>query len=289
MIAADRRRPRRLMCRRLAGTAARAGRPRVSRRDGGGPLLLALLLLLAPFAHAATKIHPSALREAAHARDLADLNVIFSDGVSFEDARDVILAAGGSIDASRFIPSQRIEAKIPPAALESLASDKRVLAIVGPCRFKIATDNAVTAQLSHVTEVHAAPYGLTGAGVAVSLFELGEAQTTHGEFGGRLLRAPTTIGGTSGDRRHATHTSGTIGASGVRASAKGMAPAATIHQFCVRDVPANACEGNWLTLKDEKLSPLNVIADNNSWGWILGWQDGARCGTRVMCIGAHTI
>ncbi len=253
------------------------------RRTGFSPSLgglkpalrFVLLLFLAPLAQAA-KIHPSALREASHAHDLADLNVIFYGGVSFDDARAAILAAGGSIDASRFIPSQRIEAKIPPSALESLASDKRVLAIVGPRRFRIATDNAVTAQLSHVTEVHAAPYGLTGAGVAVSLFELAEAQVSHVEFGGRLLRAPTTMGGTLGDKRHATHTSGTIGASGVRASAKGMAPAVTIHQFCVRDIPANACEGNWLTLKDESLSPLHVIADNNSWGWILGWQDGAQ-------------
>jgi subtilisin family serine protease len=224
------------------------------------------------------KIHPSAWREAAHARDLAELNVVFHDDVSFEEARAAILAAGGSIDlfTSRFVPSQRIEARVPPSALAALAADDRVLAVAGPRRFRVATENAVTAQVSHVTEVQAAPYGLTGNGVAVSLFELAEAQASHVEFGGRLHLAPTTIGGTLGDRHHATHVAGTIGAAGVRAGAKGMAPAATIHQFCVRDVPANACEGNWLTLKDERLAPLGVVADNNSWGWILGWQDGAQ-------------
>lgn len=224
------------------------------------------------------KIHASAWREAASARGLAELNVVFHRDVTFDDARAAILAAGGSMDifATRFIPSQRIEARVPPTALIALASDDRVLAVAGPRRFKIATENGVTATQSHVKEIHAAPYRLTGAGVAVSLFELGEAQTSHVEFGGRLLLAPTTIGGTLGDRRHATHVAGTIGASGVRADARGMAPAVTIHQFCVRDQPSNACEGNWLTLKDERLAPLGIVADNNSWGWILGWQDGAQ-------------
>ncbi|HEV7240277.1 MAG TPA: S8 family serine peptidase [Thermoanaerobaculia bacterium] len=223
------------------------------------------------------KIHPSAWREAANARGLAELNVIFHRDVPFDEARAAILAAGGSMDifASRFIPSRRIEARVPPTALEALASDERVLAVAGPRRFRIATENATTATLSHVKDVHAA-HRLTGAGVAVSLFELAEAQTSHVEFGGRLQLAPTTIGGTLGDRRHATHVAGTIGASGVRADARGMAPGVTIHQFCVRDHPSNACEGNWLTLKDERLAPLGVIVDNNSWGWILGWQDGAQ-------------
>src|SRR5215213_2460160 len=141
------------------------------------------------------KIHPSAWREAAHVRDLAELNVIFHDDVSFEDARAAILAAGGSVDlfTSRFVPSQRIEARVPPSALEALAADDRVLAVAGPRRFRVTTENAVSAQLSHVTEVQAAPYGLTGSGVAVSLFEIAEAQASHVEFGGRLHLAPTTI------------------------------------------------------------------------------------------------
>ncbi len=224
------------------------------------------------------KIHRSAWREAVRARNLAELNVIFHGEVPFEAARAAVLAAGGSIDllTSRFLPSQRIEVKLPPSALEALAADDRVLAVAGRRRFRIAADNAVSAALSHVPEVHAAPYGLSGEGVAVSLFEIGEAHASHVEFNGRLRLAPTTSGGTLGDRSHATHVAGTIGASGVRADAKGMAPAATIHQFCVPDQPTNSCEGTWLTLKDEQLAPLGVIADNNSWGWVLGWHAGAQ-------------
>jgi hypothetical protein len=222
------------------------------------------------------KIHPSAWREAAHARNLAELNVVFHRDVFFDEAGAAILAVGGSIDlfTSRFIPSQRIVAKVPPSSLEGLASDDRVLAVTGPRRFRIAPHNAASATLSHVPEVHVMPYGLSGNGVAVSLFELAEAQASHVELGGRLHLASTTAGGTLGGRRHATHVAGTIGAAGVRADAKGMAPAATIHQFCVPNPPDNACEGDWLALKDQQLTPLSVIADNNSWGYILGWREG---------------
>jgi len=239
--------------------------------------LFALLFLVAPIALATSKIHPSALRAAAHAHDRADLSIVFYRGVSFDEARDAILAAGGSLDllTTNFLPSQRIEVTIPPSALETLASDSRVLGITARRRFRIATHNAASAALSHVNDVYAAPYGLSGNGVAVSLFELAEAQGSHVELAGRLQIAPTTSGGTSSGRRHATHVAGTIGASGLRAEAKGMAPAATIHQFCVPDPDGqfNTCAGDWLALKNEQLAPLGVIADNNSWGYILGWRE----------------
>lgn len=222
------------------------------------------------------KIHPTARREAAKAKPFAEVNVVFQRDVDFDDALQAIVAAGGATDPFRFkfSPSHRIEAKIPPASLEALASDDRVLTITGPHRFKIATENATSAAVSHVTEVQAGPYNLSGDGVTVSLFELGEAQTTHVEFGGRLTLAPGTSGGTSSDRRHATHVSGTIGAAGVRPDAKGMAPKVQIKEFCVRVSGANTCTGDWLDLKEEALAPLGIVADNNSWGYVLGWEDG---------------
>lgn len=224
------------------------------------------------------KLHHTAVRQAVSGRTHADIHVIFDRGVPFDEARQVVLAAGGAMEdvfATDYLPSQRIEAQIAPHALTALASDDRVVAVAGGRALKLTTDNATTATLSHVRELHEAPYGLTGAGVAVSLFELAEAQGSHVEFGGRLTVAPTTVGGSSGDKRHATHVAGTIGASGVRADAKGMAPGVKIEQFCVRNPETNQCSGGWQSLKDTRLHPLNVVADNNSWGYIWGWQDGA--------------
>ena len=86
------------------------------------------------------------------------------------------------------------------------------------------------------------------------------------------------LGGSSGDKAHATHVAGTIAAAGINPQAKGMAPAARIYEFCVEG-PSNQCEDlgtyGWLKMKDERLEPLGVVADNNSWGYVLGWgSDG---------------
>jgi hypothetical protein len=218
---------------------------------------------------ATKKIQRSALREASRGATWATLNVIFQDDISFADAREAVLDAGAELEhpfATRFSPVRRLSVKLPPASLAALAADDRVLAIAGPRHFRVQTDNANAAALSHVTELYSAPYGLSGQGVTVSLFELAEAQATHPEFGGRLTLHAS--GGATSDRLHATHVSGTIGASGVNAPAKGMAPAVTIHQFCVL---CGQGDFDWLDLKRDALSPLGVVADNNSWGFVLGW------------------
>jgi subtilisin family serine protease len=223
------------------------------------------------------KLHPTATRAVASGRAFIDVNVNFHNDVDFGQARAAILAAGGAMDvfAFDFVPAQRIDAKIPSQSLLSLASDESVLAVVGPRKVKIAADNAVSAQVSKVDIVQTAPYGLTGDGVTVSLFELAAAQASHVEFGGRLLIPSSTAGGTASDARHATHVAGTIGAAGIKPAAKGMAPKARIQQFCVQDISIeNDCTGDWLDLKDDNLAPLGVTVDNNSWGYVWGWWDG---------------
>ncbi len=223
------------------------------------------------------KIHASAYREFALGRTMARVNVVFHGDVEYETAREAILAAGGVIDPFRvrFSPSQRIEVRVPSAALQALAADDDVLLIAGVRNLRAKSDNAVSAQTSHVTELYSAPYELSGDGVTVSLFELAEGQASHPEFEGRLTVVGT--GGASSDKSHATHVAGTIGAAGVRADAKGMAPKVRIQQFCIQ----TPCGGGSLTFlddKDLKLPPLGVVADNNSWGFILGWnlEDGEQ-------------
>ena len=218
------------------------------------------------------KIHASAYQEVASGRTWAELHVFFHRDIALEDAERAIVAAGGALVqplATRFSPMRHLTAKFPPAALEAIASDDRVLSVAAPRRWKVASDNAKSAAAAHVTELYSAPYGLSGAGVTVSLFELGAAQADHVEFGGRL----TVVGftGSSGDKQHATHVAGTIGASGVDARAKGMAPAVRIQQRCVA-TGSNGCESDWMEDKDLALAALGVAVDNNSWGYVLGWS-----------------
>jgi hypothetical protein len=220
------------------------------------------------------KLQRSAVREAAKAKPYARVNVIFHDDVDFDAARNAVLSAGGELDdvlRLKFSPSQRLTVRVPAAALDALVADERVMTIIGPTPRLPKVDNSVSAAVAHVDEVQAAPYGLQGEGVNVSLFELAAAQGSHVEFGGRLT--VNAVGGSLTDKSHATHVAGTIGAAGVVANAKGMAPKAHIYEFCL-PTPANDCEDvDWLDLKDQDLQPLGITADNNSWGYELGWYD----------------
>ena len=222
------------------------------------------------------KISRTARREAGIGKNWAELNVYFHDDVRFEEARTTLLAAGAAIEPLLvdFNTMKSITAKVPREALDALAADEGVLSITGPIRYRIQNDNARSAALSRVNEVHQAPYGLTGAGVVVSLFELGPAQYEHVEFGGRLTVQPSVTGGNSSNRMHATHVAGTIGASGVNAEAKGMAPQVRIFQFCVRSSSQNTCPSNFMSDKNNELIKVGSVVDNNSWGYILGWETG---------------
>jgi len=234
---------------------------------------------------AAQKIAPSAYHEAAAAHAFSRVRLIFHDDVSFEDARAAIEAVGGTIErplADAFEFPHRLVARIPSFALEELAKDEGVFGIYGP-PLHPAEDNSLAASLSNVTPLYSAPYDLTGQGVVVSEFELSAADKTHPEFQGRLTVDDTTFTDTA-DASHATHVAGTIMAGGVNCDpsqpnsssclAKGMAPAATLHEF-----NANSDTATFMNEKQNSLPALGIVADNNSWGFQLGWQpDGSAPG-----------
>lgn len=214
------------------------------------------------------KIHRTAIRMAAKGKPVTRLRVMFHRDVTFEEARQAVLASGATFEdplAFELGVMQQIDVLVPAGSLEALASDDRVFVVAGTPAMKIRTDNTVSAALSHVTELHTAPYDLTGEGVNASLFELAEAQANHPEFGERLK--VNTTGGSTLNRQHATHVAGTIAASGVEPQAKGMAPKVSLHQFRASGTPSQ-----WLTTKDRTLPTLGVVVDNNSWGYVLGWD-----------------
>lgn len=216
------------------------------------------------------KMHRSMRYQLGRGKTWLDVHVIFHRDIAFDEAREAILGAGGAMDVfkTRFSPSQRIDARIAPESLDALLADERVFVVAGARPWQVRSDNIESAKLSKVDVVQAPPYGLTGDGVTVSLFELGEGQASHPEFEGRLTVHMT--GGSSSDKEHATHVAGTIAGAGLNPRARGMAPKARIHQLCVR-TGGNGCKNDWLEDKDTQLPTLGVVADNNSWGYIIGW------------------
>lgn len=224
---------------------------------------------------AAMKIDRTARRSVARLR-YPELNIVFHDDVPLEEARTLILAAGGSLSdplETRFGIPHLLRAHVPSHRVEALASDERVLEVRAPFRLRVAPDNSVAAAMSNVTTVNAAPYDLTGKDVVVSIFEVGRPDT-HNDFGDRLNQGdsatctPSTDSDCTSNVRHATHVTGTIIGSGAGdARAKGMAPAARVFSFLSSRGPSAYYRDKQVTLPAR-----GVVADNNSWGYVLGWN-----------------
>jgi len=225
---------------------------------------------------ASHKVTPLARRVAASPRAFVALNVRFHDDVSIDDARTAVEALGGTIDTLLPLNAQRLTIRIPPSHIAALAADDHVFGIYGP-PLKAAPVNSVAALLSHVTPLYSAPYGLDGTGVVLSMHEPpsctgsvceSTVDASHPEFSGRVTtHDPDKIA------EHGTHVAGTMIAKGIDPLAKGMAPNATIQMYGVgsnNDDPAAIAE------KGADLPPLNVTANNNSWGFQLGWQPDER-------------
>lgn len=72
-----------------------------------------------------------------------------------------------------------------------------------------------------------APYSLNGSGIKVGVWDGGSVRSTHQELTGRVTKRNSS----AANDDHATHVAGTIGASGVQANAKGMAPQINIDSY----------------------------------------------------------
>ena len=108
-----------------------------------------------------------------------------------------------------------------------------------------------------------APFSITGAGVTVGVWDGGAVRATHQEFGGRV-----TVKDGAANLDHSTHVGGTIAASGVVASAKGMATAVNVDSY------------EWTSDKSEMTArgatypgeAGKLYLSNQSYGYIAGWN-----------------
>ena len=129
------------------------------------------------------------------------------------------------------------------------------------------THNLNAAISSGAKVLQASPYGLSGTGVAVGVWDGGSARATHQEFAtGSGSRITVKDGAASID--HATHVSGTIAAAGVDPSAKGMAPAASIDSY---DWNSDKTEMTARAATAPNQAGMLYIS-NHSYGYIAGWN-----------------
>jgi hypothetical protein len=133
-----------------------------------------------------------------------------------------------------------------------------------------STQNANAAISTGANLLRTSPYTLSGTGVTVGVWDGGSGRASHQEFGGRLV-----VMDNSSPIDHATHVGGTIAATGVVASARGMANGATVHSYDWNsDTSEMTARGATVAGEAGK-----IYLSNHSYGYISGWNyvnDGAR-------------
>ena len=140
----------------------------------------------------------------------------------------------------------------------------------------ISTDNIGGARTSRTNFVK--PGGdlglnLTGESMYIGVWDGGSARTTHTEFrvfgGGSRIVAPD-INSSLGISNHATHVTGTIGASGVNANALGMSPKSDIISY-----DWNGDNGEVIN----EITSNGLLISNHSYGIPVDGQPASTMGT----------
>lgn len=146
--------------------------------------------------------------------------VLFSDGVPRDRFAPHIERLGGALVSHlRSIPA--VVAHIPRSSLDALSAHTDVRWVETPLPL-LSPTNADSRVRTQAGLVQSAPYSLDGTGITALVYDGGFPLLSHVDFAGRL----TTIGSGSLST-HATHTTGSLGGSGVGTTArfhKGMAP-----------------------------------------------------------------
>ena len=142
------------------------------------------------------------------------------------------------------------------------------------------THNANAALSTGAHSLQAAPYALSGTGVIIGMWDGGSGLPTHREFStGRMVNKDS-----AGSIGHATHVGGTLVASGVTASAKGMAPAATVYSYDwnndLSEMAALGATGPGQTQK--------IYLSNHSYGYLAGWYRTGGSSPAYIWYGSGT-
>jgi hypothetical protein len=213
------------------------------------------------------KIYPTAWRAIRENSPIVPLEIIFQPDVTFVQARQLLASIGvfpRDPFTTGFSVVDSIRADVELGLIDRLARREEVMQIHGFNR-QITSHNAQAARMSGVDQLHQAPYGLSGRGVVVSVYDIGSVQAGHPEFDSRVT-AQTAGAAVS---VHPTHVVGTIAARGIQAPARGMAPEVTVRQYSVGQ--------NVFESKQSNFPAHGIRADNNSWGYIIGWNhDSSR-------------
>lgn len=130
-----------------------------------------------------------------------------------------------------------------------------------------STCNANAGISSGANLLWSAPYGVDGSLGTIGLWDASSARTTHREYTGRV----TSMDGSSATYDHSSHVAGTLAASGVSASAKGMSPGTSIDSYDW-DNDTSEMTGRGASYPGETINGTNAIyVSSHSYGYTSGW------------------
>lgn len=175
------------------------------------------------------------------------------------DAEAVLAAHGRVAGRSGGVYTLELEGD-----LRSLAAEDVIQYVDGPLPDK-EEHNDVLRDAINADEVQAAPYGLSGQGLTIGMWDSGSVATNHADYMGRIIVAD---GASTGS--HATKCAGILAGDGTRSEYFGGTP----YQWRGVATEAVIASYNWPedveNMDDEyedAISQYGIIAASNSWGW----------------------
>jgi hypothetical protein len=192
----------------------------------------------------------------------------FVDADLDELARDVEGLGGRVTERDRTL--WRLHVALPPDRLEALA-DHPAVRWVEEGMPPAAPDNDGMRAAVQANALQVAPYGLSGAGVTVAIWESGGIpDVSHSDITGRL-----NVRDAANATAHGTHVAGILGGDGTRSAYhggsagqwRGVAPQVAMLAY---DVP------NALMEHTEALAIFNAVVSQNSWGYSVS-ETGGTC------------
>jgi hypothetical protein len=106
-----------------------------------------------------------------------------------------------------------------------------------------------------------APYNLDGTGIRVGIWDEARVRSTHQELTGRVTVMDSTTSMLDSD--HATHVGGVVGATGINANAKGMAPKVNLNSYDWNSDYTEMTQAGAALATDSSKIPLS----NHSYGY----------------------
>lgn len=128
--------------------------------------------------------------------------------------------------------------------------------------------NSTAAISSGANLLYPSPYNLSGAGIKVGVWDEGSVRSTHRELTGRV----TLNNSSAAINDHATHVAGTIAATGVTASARGMARGARIESYDWNSDTTEMTAAGAVSASDTNRVPIS----NHSYGYAAVTDDMGR-------------